>query len=191
MVLSPLSPDGQASRSPRGLPRGLRVLCLAGALAATAGSAGAQAQGEAALKVRITLSMTRFTQWPGGAGAGADSLRLCVAQRDPAIAQAFGEVDGQMVNGRRIQVTRAAPMAGCNVLFVHASADRPAELIRAGGGSGALVIGDAEGTLAHGGMVELVAVNDALRFDVNMVAVRQAQLALSSQVLKLARQVRE
>ena len=44
---------------------------------------------------------------------------------------------------------------------------------------------------SHGGMVELVNVNDALRFDVNLKALRGAHLGLSSQVLKLARQVRE
>ena len=40
-------------------------------------------------------------------------------------------------------------------------------------------------------MVEFVPVNDSIRFDINMAAVRQAQLTISSQVLKLARQVRE
>jgi hypothetical protein len=40
-------------------------------------------------------------------------------------------------------------------------------------------------------MVELVAVDDAIRFDIHMGALRRARLSLSSQVLKLARQVRE
>jgi hypothetical protein len=36
-----------------------------------------------------------------------------------------------------------------------------------------------------------VAVNDAIRFDVNLAALRAARLTLSSQVLRLARRVRE
>lgn len=161
------------------------ALCLA---LACAGPAGAQAQGEAALKVRITLSLTRFAQWPGPV---PEVLRLCLAQRDPAISEAFAQADGQLVNGRRVQIVRVPPVTGCNVLFVHASADRPVELIRAASGTATLIIGDGDGTLAQGGMVELVPVNDALRFDINLAAVRQARLVLSSQVLKLARQVRE
>jgi hypothetical protein len=54
-----------------------------------------------------------------------------------------------------------------------------------------LTLGAVDGFLSQGGMVELVNVNDALRFDVSLKAVRSAQLALSSQVLKLARQVRD
>jgi hypothetical protein len=144
---------------------------------------------EAMLKAKLTISLTRFAQWP--AGAGAAGLRLCVAQRDMAVAHAFAEGDGQVVNGRRIQVIQAPPWSACHVLFVHASADRVGDLIRAASTAPVLIVGDADGTLAHGGMVEFVSVNDSIRFDVNMPAVRRAQLSLSSHVLKLARQVRE
>ena len=40
-------------------------------------------------------------------------------------------------------------------------------------------------------MVELVDDNDSIRLDVNLRALRASLLDLSSQVLKLARQVRE
>lgn len=151
--------------------------------------AQAQVQAEAALKAKLTLSLTRFAQWP--ASVSADALRLCLAQRDPGIALAFAEADGQVINGRRIQVVKAPPLTGCNVLYVHASAERPGDLIRAAVAGPVLVVGDAEGTLTWGGMVEFVPVNDSIRFDINMAAVKQAQLTISSQVLKLARQVRE
>lgn len=164
-------------------------LAVGAGLALLAAAPGhAQAPGEAALKVKITLSLTRFAHWPN---ADPDTLRLCVAQRDPAILQAFAAADGQVVNGRRVQVVKAPPVSGCNVLFLHASAERPPEIVRAAASAPTLVIGDAEGTLALGGMVELVSVNDSLRFDINMAALRQARVGLSSQVLKLARQVRE
>ena len=54
-----------------------------------------------------------------------------------------------------------------------------------------LTISDTEGFAARGGMVELVDDNDSIRLDVNLRALRASQLGLSSQVLKLARQVRE
>jgi YfiR/HmsC-like len=149
----------------------------------------AQEQAEAALKVKLTLSLTRFVQWPGG--ASSDPLRVCLVQRDTSISQAFGAVDGQVVNGRRVQVVKAPPLTGCNVLFVHASAERISDLIRVAAGAPVLIVGDADGTLNLGGMVEFVPVNDSIRFDINTAALRQARLTVSSQVLKLARQVRE
>lgn len=163
----------------------IAVLALSGA----ALPARAQAQSEAAVKARLTLSLTRFAQWPEAALGSV--LHLCLAQRDAAIAQGFAELEGQLVNGRRVQVLKVPPVAGCHVLFVHASADRVPDLIRAAGAGGVLIVGDAEGLLAQGGMVELVAVDDAIRFDIHVGALRRAQLSLSSQVLRLARQVRE
>lgn len=162
----------------------LVLLCL---LAATA---RAQPLPETQLKARLVVSLSRFAQWPGAATA-AEPLRLCVAQQDAAVVQVFAQLDGQVINGRRIQLVKAPPVAGCQVLFVDASAARPAELVRAAAGSATLTIGDGDGFIAQGGMVELVLVNDAMRFDVNLAAMRPVQMALSSQVLKLARQVRE
>ena len=40
-------------------------------------------------------------------------------------------------------------------------------------------------------MVELVAVNDAIRFDVNLVLLKASGLLMSSQALRLARTVTE
>ena len=59
------------------------------------------------------------------------------------------------------------------------------------GGAPALLVGALDGFAQQGGMVELVNVNDALRFDVNLAALRNAHLGLSSQVLKLARQLHD
>ncbi|WP_088280787.1 YfiR family protein [Ideonella sp. A 288] len=151
--------------------------------------AAAQPSQELMVKARLALNLARFAQRP--AAAASEPLRLCLAHRDAAFEQAFGELEGKLVNGRRIVLQKAPPVQGCDVLYVHASADRGAELVRACQGGATLTIGDGEGFLAHGGMVELVVVNDALRFDVNLGPVRQAQLGLSSQVLKLARQVKE
>lgn len=168
---------------------GRAVAAVVAALLCWPPAARPQVQTEAALKARLTLSLTRFVQWPGG--ASSEPLRVCLAQRDPLSAQAFAELDGQVVNGRRVQLVKAPPVSGCQVLYVPAGAERVAELLRAAAGAPVLVVGDAEGILHQGGMVEFVTVNDSIRFDINMAAVRQAQLSVSSQVLKLARQVRE
>jgi hypothetical protein len=178
-----------ARRTPRYRVGSAACIVLLAALAAPPPAwAQAEVQTAATLMAKLTLGLTRFAQWPAGAG---DALRLCVAERDPAVAEAFAGTDGQVINGRRIQVIKSPPAGGCQVLFVHASAERVPDLIRAVSTSPVLIVGNADGTLALGGMVEFVPVNDSIRFDVNMAAVRRAQLTLSSQVLKLARQVRE
>ncbi len=97
-------------------------------------------------------------------------------------------VAGHPLNVNTGTITRPS----CDLLFVDSSASRAAaEPLLAPGERPMLTLGATDGFLSQGGMVELVNVNDALRFDVNLRALRGAHLGLSGQVLKLARQVRE
>lgn len=142
---------------------------------------------EAALKARVVHNLVRFTQWPAS-GSESAPLRLCVATRDPVLLAAFAAQQGLPVGGYRIEVVPYSPAAtDCRALFVHGQAARLPDPSAAG----VLTVGDADGFAARGGMVELVLVNDALRFDVNLAALRGARVQLSSQVLRLARRVIE
>jgi hypothetical protein len=160
-------------------------------------SALAQAPADARVKAKLTLTMARFTQWPATAfAAPGDALLLCVAQRTDMLSDAFAELEGQTTAGRPVRVVsiQGKDFKACHVLFVHESAERAAAASLSAlalANAPVLTIGDGEGFAARGGMVELVNVNDSIRFDINLKALRAAQIGMSSQVLKLARQVRE
>jgi len=141
---------------------------------------------EAGLKARLVMNLVRFTQWPQPLPDGA-ALRLCVAAREPLVQAAFATLQGQNAGAYRLEVVPYTPTADCRALFVHGNTLRLPEAPAAG----LLTVGDAEGFAARGGMVELVLVNDALRFDANLASLRGAKVNLSSQVLKLARRVIE
>ena len=174
----------------------LRTLALAFGAATFAVQAQAPAS-EAEAKAKFAVTLARFVQWPAGtlATEGAP-LRLCVLQDSPAVAAAFAGQRGVLVGGHPLGISLAGPgtplpATGCDLLFVDGSAARPYAGSAPAGDAPVLTIGALDGFLSRGGMVELVNVNDALRFDVNLKALRGAHLGLSSQVLKLARQVRE
>jgi hypothetical protein len=171
---------------------------LAGALCAWGLDVRAQSPSEARVKARLALALVRFTQWPNAAFAGpAEPLVMCVASRSAVVAEAFTELAGQTAAGRPIRIVQTTDKShgGCHVLFLHDSVELNAamssSILASLGALPVLTIGDAEGFSARGGMVELVNVNDTTRLDVNLKTLRAAQLSLSSQVLKLARQVRE
>lgn len=170
------------------LPRHLLI-----ALAAFVFAAQAQAPAsEAEAKAKFAVTLARFVQWPAGAFAAEGApLRLCVLQDSPAVAAAFTSQRGVPVAGRPLAVSLLGPGAptACDLLFVDGSAARSYAV--AAGEAPMLTIGALDGFLSRGGMVELVNVNDAMRLDVNLRALRAAQLELSSRVLQLARQVRE
>jgi hypothetical protein len=146
---------------------------------------------DAAAKARFAVTLARFVQWP--AGSEHTPLRLCVLQNSPSLARAFQNQDGLPVGTRRVAVVLQPPgMSACDLLFVDDSGARAAaHLVAEGAGRPVLTLGAVDGFLAQGGMVELVNVDDALRFDVDLPALRKSGLGLSSQVLKLARRVRD
>lgn len=150
---------------------------------------------DAAAKARFVVTVARFVQWPvSPVGLGATALRLCVLQNSPMLAAAFMAHDGANIGGRRLSVALkpAAGVAGCDLLFVDESGARAAPPLLAEAQTlPVLTVGAVDGFLAQGGMVELVNVDDALRFDIDLRSVRASGLAMSSQVLKLARRVRD
>lgn len=172
------------------------TIALALTLLAAVWPGPARTQGsDAAAKARFVVTFVRFVQWPASPiGIEAPPLRLCLLQHSPVLANAFIAQDGANVGGRRLVVVLQSPpgLAGCDALFVDDSGVHGAAgLLAQATQRPLLTLGAVDGFLAQGGMVELVNVDDRLRFDVDLRAVRGAGLGLSSHVLKLARRVRE
>ena len=160
----------------------------------TSGAARGQATTEAHVKARVAFNLARFTQWPTQAFAEASAPQLwCAAVRDSALAGALAALGGETIGGRPIRLQPHAPTAasGCHVLYVDAEMERQSgALLAEVANLPVLTIGDGE-AFSQRGIVGLVNVNDAIRFDINLSRMRAAQLNISSQVLKLARRVHE
>lgn len=178
---------------PQALPR--RRLLLGTAAAWALGGMGATAQAqprnEARIKARLTANLARFTLWPASAFTdAADPLVLCLAARTSALTAAFMELQGVALGSRQLRVmVNPSAAAACHVLYVEAEAERAAtDLLGAAAQAAVLTVGDAPG-FSRRGMIELVNVDDAMRFDVHLGRMRRAQLDLSSQALRLARRV--
>ena len=174
----------------------LRVLALTAVFVGAAGGDGAHAQaptGDADAKARFTITVARFVQWPPTALDGdAVPLKICLLHNSPALGAAFAVLDGQRVAGRPVNVvSNPRDRRDCGLLFIDTSAAHgSAEAIAAVADLPSLTLGAVDGFLSQGGMIELANVNDMLRFDVNLKALRAARLDMSSKALRLARQVR-
>ncbi len=165
------------------------------ALLAGGGSARAQPVSESEIKASYLFNFARFTEWPASAFAAPGApLTLCVAGADP-LAGALAGIDRKSVERRELQVrlnVTAAQARGCHLLFVpEAEAAQLGALSRALAGAPVLLIGDGAGRIDDGVMIELRPQGRRLAFAVNLAAARQANLKLSSQMLKLALEVRE
>lgn len=166
----------------------LSLLLVAAAIA----SAGA-APSEAELRAAFVYNFTKFIEWPGGSFASPEApLRVCVAGEDAAMAESVRLLDGRATQGRSIQTVALGSVAGagCHVIYLASRRSSDAErLIGQTQGQAVLTVGDGGEFVNRGGMISLINVNGRLQFEVNLQAVNQSRLKLSSQLLRLARNV--
>jgi hypothetical protein len=142
------------------------------------------------IKAAYLLNFTRYVEWPPSVfdGTGA-SLNVCVVGRDP-----FGNVldrtmAGRRIGGRFLRVLRPARPAGdrCHVAFIGQTTAAVREAwLGALQDEPTLTVGEGARFAEAGGMIAFVIVNQTVRFEINVEAVRSGGLQISSRVLTLA-----
>ncbi|MGJ4804775.1 YfiR family protein [Luteimonas sp. SDU82] len=143
----------------------------------TAGAGHAQVD-EHALKAAFVYNIAAFADW---GGAPDQAVILCV-QTGPQLDAALAAMAGRTFAGRRVEIARTPPAAGCDVLVQDAQLPPPAPAAR-------LVICDACQLPDGSSTVALVREGNRIRFDVDAARARADGVTLSSQLLRLARRV--
>jgi hypothetical protein len=144
------------------------------------------------IKAAFLLNFAKYAQWPETSLAPSDApLKLCILGRDP-----FGEALRPVpIGGRPLSVERGVAddaLKSCHIAYIAESEDRRLPRILALlRGKPVLTVSDIDGFAENGGMIELVLADGRVRFDINLAAANASQLRLSSQLLKLARSVRD
>jgi YfiR/HmsC-like len=151
----------------------------------------AQQVGEYDLKAAFLFNFLQFAEWPADSFAAADSpMVLGVLGEDP-----FGRLLDQLVqdaavNGRQITVRRYARTEDidvCHLLFVNLrNAGRLKAVLAGLNGRATLTVGDADGFLEQGGMIQFVTQDSRIRLRINPDVASAARLTLSSKLLRPA-----
>jgi hypothetical protein len=172
---------------------------IAGACALLGGlvhSRGEASNNEYQIKAAFLLNFAKYVKWPERVFPGTSSpIRIAVLGPDP-----FGKVlddtlRGKTVGARKIEVRRfktAQDIAECQILFVStAESARLSKVLEQCQGKAVLVVGDCDKFAAHGGAIGLYIEDSKVRFEINPEAVKRSELEISSQLMKLARIVKE
>jgi len=108
---------------------------------------------------------------------------------------ALASIDGKSVQGRTLRVRRGLrplEIKSCHVAFIAASEERRIpELLRAAAKAPVLTVGDSDGFAEGGGMIGLINADNRVQFEINNDAAQRANLKIGSQLLRLARLVKE
>jgi hypothetical protein len=122
---------------------------------------------------------------------------LCVIGQDP-FGGALDEYLAKTMNGRAVQVAHfpsANVLSGvrrCQITFVSASEKLHfRDVVESLKGTSGLLVGDADGFVASGGMIEFTLDDNHIRFAINPDAAERANLKVSSKLLALAKIVHD
>jgi hypothetical protein len=143
-------------------------------------------QDERAVRAAYVFSLTKYVAWPNG----RDRLVVAV-MGDGAMGPILKQVlDGKTSDGKTIRIAvhpSDAELHDCDILYVAYSS--PAEVrstLRRIGPRSVLTVGETDRFAREGGMVALVRSGDQMQIEVNLAALRTAQLQMSSRLLRLA-----
>ena len=154
-----------------------------------AASVTAAAQREYLIKAAFIFDMLKATQWPK---ARPGRVVLCVLGQDP-FGAAWRSIEGRPLGKSRLDVApiqAASDVAGCDALFLGTSERTKWPQIRdALGTRPILTMSEMVGFARDGGMIALMDIDNRLRFDVNLKAVRKAGLTINTDALEQANMV--
>ncbi|MGH8186264.1 MAG: YfiR family protein [Steroidobacteraceae bacterium] len=153
--------------------------------------ASAAAPTEYQVKAVFLFNFSQFVDWPPVAFAGPRSpIRICVLGHDPFGAALDDIVQGEIVNGRALEVQRSRrveELGDCHILFIDRSEQsRLAEILAQLNGRSVLTVGDSDGFARRGGMIRFMTVGNKIRLRVNLDVAQAAGLTISSKLLRPA-----
>lgn len=143
------------------------------------------------LKAAFLFNFVQFVDWPANAFASStDSLIIGVLGDDPFDGELDALVRNEHVDGRELQVkrySRVEDVGPCHMLFISASASVSLhDILEKLHGRPILTVGDSEKFLDAGGMIRFVTQENHIRLQINLQAANDAQLRLSSKLLRRA-----
>lgn len=158
-------------------------------LLAAAPANAAPASPEYQLKAVFLFNFTRFVEWPATTYAADDTpFVIGVLGHDPfgdSLDEAVKDekVDSHPMVVRRLQ--SPAEIAGCQIVFLGRDSGVSLDaLLAATKNHPVLTVGDGTDFAKRGGMMRFVVENSRVRLRVNLGAVRQAGLVVSSKLLR-------
>lgn len=148
--------------------------------------------GEYQVKAAFLYHFAKFVEWPAAAMKG-EVLVVGVLGDDPFGPGLDFLFEDKTLHGKRFEVRRMRNISeaqACHVLFVNLDDKVEARrILQALANSPVLTVGNNNDFLANGGMIQLFVEGSKVRFDISLTDAKQSGLAISAQLLRLARNV--
>jgi hypothetical protein len=166
------------------------------ALAVAMRSSAAEPAEEYHVKGAFLLNFAKFVEWPAQAFKdGAAPIAICILGENP-FGPGLDNAARQTVAANRPvtvrQVSDPEQASQCQIVFVGASEKKRArKLLEAVQGSSVLTVGESDGFLAGGGVIDFKLEGERVRIEISTAAADRAKLRISAKLLSLAQSPRK
>jgi hypothetical protein len=172
----------------------LSLLCLL-CLGNPCFSASPTISKEYQVKAVFLFNCAQFVTWPAEAfSSPTQPFRIGILGKDPFGTFLDETVQGEKVDGRSLVVERydrPEDAKDCQILFISSSENSNLKnILEVLKNSPVLTVGDVTGFTHNGGMINFFIRDNRIRFRINLYSAQQAQLSISSKMLRLADLVR-
>lgn len=173
--------------------RALSVALLAFLVLACAVPVRAQTAQALEVKAAFLFKFGDFVEWPSASLPEGRPFAIGVIDAPAMAAELERITAGRTVQGRPVEVrqlARDAALDAVHVLFIGAAAAPHLERILAGAqGLAVLTVTETEGAMVRGSMINFVAADARIRFDVALAPAERSHLRISARLLGVARRV--
>jgi hypothetical protein len=146
------------------------------------------------VKSAYLYNFGKFVEWPAKATSVGEFFPICALGDDSFGLTLETTIAGESINGKKVSVKRVAKpqdAVSCRILFISSSEQSQLkEILAALDNTSVLTVSDVPQFTRHGGMIQFVVEANKVRFEVNLTSAERAGLTLSSQLLKVAIQVK-
>ncbi len=151
---------------------------------------------EVDVKAAFLYNFTKYVDWPAAAFQDdSDPFRMCVVARPEFVTAVENFVRGETARARQIEVVTPLPsqVNRCHILFIGAQeAQRFGPmLLQTIAARPTLTVVESQALFDQGSTILLVVDQSRVRFDINLASAHKAGLAVSSKLLRVARNIRD
>lgn len=168
----------------------LRRLLLLLFLSSTVAVAMAQQSQSNAIIAALNYNFAKYADWPDM--ETKPSIQLCYFT--DSFRHSFSTLEDKIIFEKPVSVRQLKDIeqaSGCELLYIDRSERAILQRLFVHlGNKPILTVSDINGFSDEGGMIEILQVDNKFRFKVNLTRMQRANLAMSSQVLKLAVEVK-
>jgi len=147
------------------------------------------------VKGAYLLNFAKFVEWPDSAFKGpADPIAVCVLGANPFSPALDAAAHSVLVEKHPVvvkQIPEPLQARQCHIVFVSTAERKHVRaLLQAVQGGNVLTVGESDGFVADGGVIELSVEGGKVRMEINTDGAKKAGLRISAKLLSLAQTTR-